>query len=491
MNLTTAEPPLTTRRRGTVLVVDDEEGVRASIRAILEETCEILEAENGAEALEILARREREIDLVMLDQRMPGEAGVDVLPRVKALDDSIVVVLATAVREVRTAVEALKRGAYDYLTKPFDVDDIIGLVDRVLEKRQLESEVNSLRSALAGEGPETAVGFEGLVGRHPEMARIYQLVTQIAPTPATVLITGESGTGKELVARAIHRRSDRQGAPFVALNVAAIPETLVESELFGHERGAFTGAHARRLGRFELAHGGTVFLDEIGSLRLDLQTKLLRVLQEREIERVGGQRPIQVDVRVVAATNVNLRAAVRERTFREDLFYRLNVVPLHVPPLRNRREDIPLLVEHFVRKAARECRRDVRGVSAGALEVLARYDWPGNVRELENVIHRAVVLATSPVLHLQDVPLDVVLPEAGPRLTEDDGLPLRDACDRFERQYVLRVLERVQWNVSRAARLLGVHRNTVLAKLAGWGVQRPGVPEPGQPDRIPRQRESP
>jgi DNA-binding NtrC family response regulator len=482
------EPLLTTSRRGTVLVVDDEQGVRASIRAILEETCEVLEAENGATALEVLANRERDVDLVMLDQRMPGEAGVDVLPRLKALDPSVVVVLATAVREVRTAVEALKRGAYDYLTKPFDVDDIVGLVDRVLEKRDLEREVLSLRSALAGEAPEMSIGFEGLVGRHPEMARIYQLITQIAQTPTTVLITGESGTGKELVARAIHRRSDRQGAPFVAVNVAAIPETLVESELFGHERGAFTGAHARRLGRFELAHGGTVFLDEIGSLRLDLQTKLLRVLQEREVERVGGQRPVQVDVRVLAATNVNLRTAVRNGTFRDDLFYRLNVVPLHVPPLRDRRDDIPLLVEHFVRKVARECRRDVRGVSAGALEVLARYDWPGNVRELENVIHRAVVLATSPVLHLQDVPLDVVLPEAGPRLTEDDGLPLRDACDRFERQYVLRVLERVQWNVSRAARLLGVHRNTVLAKLAGWGVQRPGLPEV-PPDRILRQRE--
>src|SRR5205807_3506463 len=360
------KPPLA--RRGTVLVVDDEEGVRASVRVILEETCDVLEAQNGAEALDVL--RTHEIDLVMLDQRMPGEPGVDILPRVKALDPSVVVVIATAVRDVRTAVEALKRGAYDYLIKPFEVDEIIGLADRVLEKRDLEREVVSLRSALAGGGAETSVGFEGLVGRHPEMARLYQLITQIAPTPTTVLITGESGTGKELVARAIHRRSDRQNAPFVAVNVAAIPETLVESELFGHERGAFTGAHARRLGRFELAHGGTVFLDEIGSLRLELQSKLLRVLQEREVERVGGQRPVPVDVRVLAATNANLRAAVRERTFREDLFYRLNVVPLRLPSLRERREDIPHLVEHFVRKAARDCRRDVRGVSAGALEVL-------------------------------------------------------------------------------------------------------------------------
>ena len=465
----------TVAHRGTVLVVDDEEGVRASIRAILEDTAEVLEAENGAAALELL--KTREVDLVMLDQRMPGEAGIDILPRVKAADPSTVVVLATAVRDVRTAVEALKRGAYDYLTKPFDVDDIISLVGRALEKRALERQVLCLRSALTPIGVDASSGFEGMIGRHPEMVRIYQLVTQIAATPTTVLITGESGTGKELIARAIHQQSDRRGQPFVAVNVAAIPDTLIESELFGHEKGAFTGAHARKLGKFELAHGGTVFLDEIASLRVDLQSKLLRALQQREIDRVGGLRPVPIDVRVLAATNINLRQAVRDREFRDDLYYRLNVVPLQVPSLRDRRDDIPLLVEHFVRKIARECRRDVRGVSAGALEVLGRYDWPGNVRELENVIHRAVVLVRGPVIQLQDVPLDVAMPEAGARLTEDTGLFLRDACDRFERQYVLRVLERVQWNVSRAARLLGVHRNTVLTKLSAWGIQRPASPD--------------
>ena len=463
--------------RGTVLVVDDEDGVRASVRAILEETCDVLEAESGAQALEVLGAHE--VDLVMLDQRMPGEAGIDVLPRIKAVDPSTVVVIATAVRDLRTAVEALKRGAYDYLTKPFEVDDILMLAQRALEKRALEREVLGLRSALAGGGADagTPGAFAGMVGRHPEMVRIYQLVTQIAATPATALITGESGTGKELVARAIHQRSERSGQPFVAVNVAALPDTLIEAELFGHEKGAFTGAHARRLGKFELAHGGTVFLDEIGCLRLDLQAKLLRALQEREIERLGGTRPVSLDVRILAATNVNLKAAVRAHAFREDLYYRINVVPIHVPPLRERREDIVLLVEHFVRKIARECRREVRGVSAGALEVLTRYDWPGNVRELENVIHRAIVLARGPVIQLQDVPLDVALPETGSRLAEDTGLPLREACEQFERQYVLRVLEGVQWNVSRAGRLLGVHRNTVLAKLSGWGIQRPAGPE--------------
>jgi DNA-binding NtrC family response regulator len=463
--------PAQSVRGGTVLVVDDEEGVRASVRAILEDTCQVLAAENGVQAFELL--RSHEVDLVMLDQRMPGDSGMELLPRVKALDPTIVVVLVTAVHDVRMAVEAMRLGAYDYLVKPFDVDDIMLLVQRVLEKRALERQVLCLRSALTPAGEP--VGFEGMIGRHPEMIHIYETITQVAETSATVLISGESGTGKELVARAIHQRSGRQEQGFVAVNVAALPETLVESELFGHEKGAFTGAHARKLGKFELAHGGTLFLDEISSLRLDLQTKLLRALQQREIERVGGLRPVPVDVRVVAATNINLRQAVRERTFREDLFYRLNVVPLSIPPLRERREDIPLLLEHFIGKIARECHRDVRGLSAGALDVLTRYDWPGNVRELENVIHRAVVLARGPVLHLQDVPLDVALPEAGPRLTEDTGLPLREALDHFERQYVLRVLERVAWNVSRTARLLGVHRNTVLAKLAAWGVQRPGT----------------
>ncbi|HYE91890.1 MAG TPA: sigma-54 dependent transcriptional regulator, partial [Terriglobales bacterium] len=346
--------------RGSVLVVDDEEGVRESVRAVFEESCDVLQAGTGSHALDVL--RGHDVDVVLLDHRMPGESGIDVLPRLVAADPSVVVVVVSAVRDVRMAVEAMRRGAYDYLTKPFDVDEIRLVVRRALEKRALEREVVSLRSALAEGPPAAPNGFGGMVGRHPAMMRIYQLIAQIAETPATVLITGESGTGKELIARAIHHQSDRRTAPFVAVNVAAIPDTLIESELFGHERGAFTGAHARKLGRFELAHGGTVFLDEMGSLRLDLQTKLLRVLQEREIERLGGNRPVPVDVRVIAATNVDLRQAVRERAFREDLFYRLNVVPVHAPPLRERRDDIPRLARHFVRKIARECHRDVQDV---------------------------------------------------------------------------------------------------------------------------------
>jgi len=471
----THDPPCAIRR-GSVLVVDDEPGVRASIRAILEDRCDVLEAETGAAALACLAARD--VDVVMLDQRMPGDPGIDVLPKLKAIDPSLVVVIATAVHDVKMAVEALRRGAWDYITKPFDVDDILLLIERALAKRALERQVLRLQSALGSPSSE-AIDFEGLVGRHRDMLAIFQLVMKIADTPTTVLISGESGTGKELVARAIHRRSDRSTQPFVPVNVAAIPGGLIESELFGHEKGAFTGAVARKLGKFELAHGGTLFLDEIGSLPLDLQAKLLRVLQEREIERVGGVRPVPVDVRVIAASNINLKAAVKDRTFREDLYYRLNVVPVRMPPLRERKDDIPRLVEHFVTRIARACRRDVQGVSAGALDVLLRYEWPGNVRELENVIHRAVVLAKGPVLQLADFPLDVAIPEGGDTLGDDTGLPLHDACSRFERQYIMRVVEQTQWNVSRTARLLGVHRNTIITKLSLWGIQRPG----GGPDR--------
>ena len=458
--------------RGTVLVVDDEDAVRASLRAILKSNCHVLEARNGRQALEMLAAHP--VDLVMLDQRMPGEQGLDVLLQIKSLDPTILVVLATAVREVKVAVEALKRGAYDYITKPFEVDDIVLLVQRALEQRTLEREVLCLRSELARPEIDQADTSRGIIGRHPDVLRLHQLIAQVAPTPATVLITGESGTGKELVARAIHHQSPRAAKPFVAFNVAAFPDTLIDSELCGYERGAFTGALARKLGRFELAQGGTVFLDEIGALRPELQTKLLRVLQEREVERLGGVRAIPVDVRVLAATNTDLQTAVRNGTFREDLYYRLNVVNIHLPPLRERRDDIPLLVDHFVRKLARECGRDVHGVSGAARDLLCRYDWPGNVRELENVIHRAVVLATGRVLQVHDFPLEVAMPETRTHHAEHTGLPLKDACDQFERQYVLRVLDGVQWNVSEAARILGVHRNTIVTKLSAWGVQRPG-----------------
>ena len=463
------DPTHVYRPHPVVLVIDDEPGVRESLREILKHDFEVLEAEDGAAGLALV--RSRRVDVTMLDVRLPGERGPVVLPKILALDDSIAVILMTAVPDVRTAVDAIKAGAYDYIVKPFDVDEIHLLVRQAAQQRVLEREVCYLRAEL-----DRAHGFDSLVGRHPAMVRLYEQIAQVAQTHATVLVTGESGTGKELVARAVHRQSPRRDAPFVAVNVAAIPDGLFESEMFGHEKGAFTGAHARKLGRFELAHGGTLFLDEVGSLRVDLQAKLLRALQEREVERLGGTKTIPVDVRVIAATNVDLRSLVRARAFREDLYYRLNVATLSIPPLRERKDDIAILVEHFIRKYAREFKKDVRGISRGALPSLAAYDWPGNVRELENVIERSVALATRAVIRLDDLPLDLAIhdePARGPAgAPQSLPLSLKEARDRFEQVYILRALERENWNQSRAARSLGVHRNTLLARLAGWGIRR-------------------
>ncbi|MFQ5830476.1 MAG: sigma-54-dependent transcriptional regulator [Candidatus Methylomirabilia bacterium] len=463
--------------RPTLLAVDDEPGVRESIRQIFADSWEVLEAPDGASALETI--RLREVDVVLLDVRLPDARGTGILGQIKALDESVEVILVTAVKELRTAVEAIKLGAYDYIPKPFDVDEIASLVRRAVERRDLQREVLALRSELA-----RAQGFDDIIGRHPRMVRLYELIAQVAQTTATVLITGESGTGKELIARAIHRQGPRRGQPLVAVSLAAIPELLLESELFGHEKGAFTGAHAKKPGKFELAHGGTLFLDEVGSLRLDLQAKLLRVLQEREVERLGGTRSVKIDVRIIAATNTNLKQAVKDRIFREDLYYRLNVVPLTVPPLRARREDIPWLVDHFIKKYNREFHKEVRSVSQGALPVLLEYPWPGNVRELENIIERSVALATGPVIRLKDLPLDLALPEHGVGGTDEVAVPLKEAREQFERQYILRTLERVDGNLSEAARRLGVHRNTLFVKLANWRIQRRG-PEEGLERKLP------
>jgi two-component system, NtrC family, response regulator AtoC len=451
------------RVKPVILVVDDDPGIREAFRLVLEEEYELVEAEDGPQAIERV--QGSPVDLVLLDVRLPGMDGIEVLERIKAIDEHVEVVLVTAVQTVRAAVAAMKLGALDYLTKPFDEDEILPLIRRALERRALDREVVYLRSELQRERD-----FDQLVGQHPLMQQLYQLIGAVARNPLTVLIAGESGTGKELVARAIHRHGPRRDEPFVPVNVAAISEALIESELFGHEKGAFTGAVARKLGKFELAHRGTVFLDEIATLRVDLQAKILRVLQEREIERVGGTRRIPVDVRVIAATNADLRKAIQGGSLREDLYYRLNVVQITVPPLRDRREDIPLLVDHFIRRSSHLLHKRVTGVSTAALDVLMTYGWPGNVRELQNVIERAVALAEGLVVEVKDVPLDLMLPDVRHLADDPASVPLREARERFDRQVILRVLERVRWNQSEAARLLGLHRNSLKAKLLAWGI---------------------
>ena len=448
--------------RPVILVVDDESGLRESFHLILDDDYDVLDAPDGPAALDVL--RTSHVDLVLLDIRLPGMDGIEVLERIKAIDETVEVILVTAVKTVRTAVAAMKLGAFDYVTKPFEEDELLSLVRRALERRSLEREVVYLRTEL-----ERRHDFDDIVGQHPEMQKLYRLMANVARTPTTVLITGESGTGKELIARAIHRQSPRRDKPFVAVNPAAIADTLMESELFGHEKGAFTGAFQRKLGRFELAQSGTLFLDEIATLKPELQAKLLRVLQEREIERVGGNRAIKIDVRIIAATNVNLGKAVSAGGFREDLYYRLNVVHLTVPPLRDRREDIPLLVRHFIRRFNHEFGKQIEAPTPEALAALCAYAWPGNVRELQNVMERAAVLVDAGPVGVDDLPMELSL--ATPPPEQAEALPLNEASDRFERQMVLRVLHRVDGNVSEAARVLGLHRNSLNAKLLRWKIR--------------------
>jgi DNA-binding NtrC family response regulator len=452
--------------RPVILVVDDEPNVRESFRLVLEDAYEVIDVPDGPRALE--AVRASQVDLVLLDIRLPDMDGIEVLERIKAIDEGVEVILVTAVKTVRTAVAAMKLGAFDYVTKPFDEDDLLALVRRALQKRSLEREVTFLRGELARQHDR-----EDIVGEHAEMQKLSRLISQVARTTTTVLITGESGTGKELIARAIHRRGPRRDKPFVPVNPAAIPESLVESELFGHEKGAFTGAHQRKLGRFELAQGGTLFLDEIGLLRPEVQAKLLRVLQEREIERVGGTHPIRIDVRIVAATNLDLKRAVATGGFREDLFYRLNVVPIAVPPLRDRIEDLPLLVDHFIRRYNHEFNKRIEALTPDALAALGAYGWPGNVRELQNIVERTVVLVEGPLISAADLPLDLTISPTRPGAAPGQDkrhVDLNEASDRFERLIVQRVLEEARGNVSEAARVLGLHRNSLKAKLARWRI---------------------
>jgi DNA-binding NtrC family response regulator len=451
--------------RPTILVVDDDPGLRESFRLVLEDEFEVLDVPDGQQALDIV--RSCQVDLVLLDIRLPGMDGLEVLERIKGMDEQLDVILVTAVKTVRTAVSAMKLGALDYLTKPFDEDEVLALIRRALEKRALEREVAFLRSELARR--EDA---HEMVGQSAEMRKLATLVSQVARTTATVLITGESGTGKELLARAIHRQGPRRERPFVAVNPAAIADTLMESELFGHERGAFTGAYQRKLGRFELAQGGTLFLDEIGSLKPEMQAKLLRVLQEREMERVGGTHTVKLDVRIIAATNADLRQAVAAQTFREDLFYRLNVVRVSMPPLRARRDDIGVIADHFIRRYRQQFGKPVSGLAPEALAALSEYSWPGNVRELQNVIERCVALSDGPLIRLSDLPLEFMIPDARASANAAGALDLEEAHDHFEQQIVRRVLDRVDWNQSEAARLLGMHRNTLKVKMARWGLKR-------------------
>ena len=448
-----------------LLIVDDELGARQSLEVILEDDYRVFSAMNGLEALEILDREA--IDLVLLDVNMPDMDGIEVLRRIKKQDEEIDVIMVSALNLARKAADSIKSGAYDYITKPFEPEDILSTVNRAISKQRLHRELDLLRKEV-----EETRGFDQIVSQNRTMLDIFQLIKKVSYTSTNVLISGESGTGKELIARSIHRQGNRKGGSFVAINCAAIPSELMESEMFGHEKGAFTGAHTRTIGKFEHANGGTLFLDEISALRSDLQAKLLRVLQEREIERIGSNKPIRVDLRVIAATNTNLEDAVSKAKFRQDLFFRLNVVPILIPPLRERKEDVPLLASHFLNKFNVAFNKRIPGFTEKALAVLSRYHWPGNIRELENLIERIVVLSTDDeMIDVKDVPLEVLMnSNHEPRKSDYQKSGLIKIREGFEKRILLNVLEAVQGNQSEAAKILKINRNTLLQKARQFGI---------------------
>ena len=448
-----------------ILVVDDDFAHRTMLKTLIAGWgYEVREANDGSAAVEAVNRDP--FDLVLMDIRMVRVSGLEALEEIHRYNPALPVILMTAYASVETAVEALKKGAYDYLTKPLDFDELRLSLERALEHTHLREENRALRETL---GARFDRG--NLIGRSAAMTRLLDLVAQVAPSEATALVTGESGTGKEMIAGAIHYNSPRKGGPFIRINCAAITETLLESELFGHEKGSFTGADRRKEGKFRQADGGTIFLDEVSEMSLGMQVKLLRVLQEREFTRVGGEELIRVDVRVIAATNRDLLRAVTEGRFREDLYYRLNVVTLRVPPLRERKEDIPLLAQHFLKIFSERNRKSLKGFTPRALDRLLRYPWPGNVRELMNTVERGVVLSRADVLDEQDVApvleaqaLHAPADQAGPAAGSDSFL------ESVEKSTILKTLEEAGGNKSEAARRLGITRRTLHLKLKKYGV---------------------
>jgi DNA-binding NtrC family response regulator len=441
----------------TILIVDDDEGMRDTLTAILKREYRVLRATSGEAALPILNRDN--VDLMLLDVRLPGISGFEVLRIVKENYALIEVLMISAINDIETAVQAMKHGAYHYITKDFDYDQLRSLVRNASERQDLNRQVMTLSAQVADQTER-----EFIVGASKITRDIIDLVQKIAKLSATVLILGESGTGKELLARLIHREAGDHDAPFIAVNLAAIPRELVESTLFGHERGAFTGAYRQQLGKFELASNGTLFLDEIADLRLDLQAKLLRAIQEGEIERVGGNKPIKTEFRLIAATNVDLEKAVKDGRFREDLFYRINVIPIKLPPLRERAEDITQLAEFFLRRYNARFRKNILGVTDATLAMLKKYWWPGNIRELENLIERLVAVGDKDYISEEDLPLEFHFAQLEPQGTRGDNL-FEEATNTFERNFILRALEKCGWNVTGTAEYLGVPLSTLKYKM--------------------------
>jgi DNA-binding NtrC family response regulator len=444
-------------KQKTVLIVDDDEGMRDTLAAILKREYRVLRVGTGEAALPVLNREN--VDIVLLDVRLPGISGFEVLRIVKENYSLVEVIMISAINDVETAVQAMKHGAYHYISKDFDYDQLRSIVRNSAERQDLNRQVLTLSAQVADQSER-----EFIVGSSKTTRDIIDLVQKVGKLSATVLILGESGTGKELLARLIHRESADPDAPFIAVNLAAIPRELAESTLFGHERGAFTGAHRQQLGKFELASNGTLFLDEVGDLRLDLQAKLLRAIQEGEIERVGGNKPIKTEFRLITATNVDLEKAVKEGRFREDLYYRINVIPIKLPPLRERSDDVTQLAEFFLRRYNARFRKNIRGINDSTMAMLKKYWWPGNIRELENLIERLVAVSDKDYIAEEDLPLEFHFAQLEPRGTRGGNL-FEEATNTFDRNFILRGLEKCGWNVTGTAEYLGIPLSTLKYKM--------------------------
>ena len=482
---------MNTQSRKRVLVVDDESTVRESLQLILGRNYDVNIAESGDDALLMIEKiakqgEEQLPDIVLLDLMMPGSSGLSTLEQLNANYPTLPVIMLTASKGVRSAVEAMKSGAVDYLNKPYDVDELLGLIEQTLDP---ENPGNQQRASLVKarehnrpELPKYEGDFGLLVGTHPVMKELYGKIEQLAPRDTTILINGESGTGKELVAKEIHQRSLRREGPFIAVNCAAIPETLIESELFGHEKGAFTHAVEKRIGLFEQANNGTLFLDEIGELSLPVQVKMLRFLQDQEFYRVGRSTPIRVDVRILAATNRSLETAITENRFRKDLYYRINVVNLEVPPLRKRIEDVPVLVDFFIKRFSTLYGNRKPIISKEAMNVLTQYSWGGNVRELENIVESVIALSTADEIGVSDLPTRLRQDSQDNGLKQkvlDGSMPFEQAEQAFEREIILKALEQTNFVQTRAAELLGISRRILKYKMDKLGITEKSVSSKG------------
>jgi len=467
----------------TILIVDDDKSIRYSLKRMLEENFSVLTAQNGDEALARV--KESTPDLIIMDIKMPGRSGIEVLKEIKLVDPKSLVILMTAYGTTETAIEAMKYGAFDYILKPFPIPQMKELVQKAITLRKLMKEGVSYASE-----PDQQKEEEQIIGSSPKMQEIYKVIGQVAPSDVTVLLRGESGTGKELMARAIYQHSLRSNQLFLPINCAAIPDTLLESELFGHEKGAFTGAISRRIGKLEQCQGGTIFLDEIGDMSLSTQAKLLRILQEKSFERLGGRETIRVDIRFIVATNKDLEEAISKGEFREDLYYRLNVVSIKIPPLRERKEDIPALVSYFLRKFNRELKKRVVGITPGAMEKISFYGWPGNVRQLENVLKRAILLCQGELILDDQLLLEVEerreFGEVRDRRTFENlvdslfeeltGNPLAqeglDMVSAIEKGLIIRALQKTNGNQVQAASLLGINRSTLRGRMDRYHIKK-------------------